>query len=76
MLLTQKKRDGDTIHSRGETCRQRRPHRRTGIKPTGRRAIGIRSILQDLTIGGNFFPLSRRWFRLLGEKPPANRRGV
>ena len=54
-LLTQKKRDGDTINCRGETCRQRRPHRRTGLKPTGRRAIGIRSILQDLTIGGNLF---------------------
>ena len=54
-IVDSKKRYGDTINSRGETCRQRRPHRRTGIKPTGRRAIGIRSILQDLTIGGSFF---------------------
>ena len=43
-------------HDRGSICKQRRPHRRTGIKPTGRRAIWIRSILQDLT---TIFLLSR-----------------
>ena len=43
-----RKRDGDSIKSRVETCRQIRHRHRIGIKPIGRRAIGI---LQDLTSG-------------------------
>ena len=44
------KQDGGSSKSRGETCRQLRHPRQTGIKPIGRRAIGILSILQGLTI--------------------------
>ena len=40
---------------RGPTCRQLRHRRQSGTKPTGRRAIGILSILQALTIGDIFF---------------------
>ena len=44
----------------GATCRQLRHRQQIGTEPIGRRTIGILSILQALTIGG--------------EKPPANRR--
>ena len=36
---------------RGQTCKQLRHRRQRGTKPSGRRAIGILSILQALTIG-------------------------
>ena len=36
---------------RGPTCRQLRYRRQHGTKPSGRRAIGILSILQALTVG-------------------------
>ena len=39
---------------RGPTCRQLRHRRQRGTKPIGRRAIGILSILQALTIGDFF----------------------
>ena len=38
----------------GKPCRQLRHRRQTGIKPIGRRAIGILCILQGLTICGFF----------------------
>ena len=59
---------------RGPTCQQLRHRRQIGTKRTGRRTIGILSILQALTIGEFFSELGQ--FRLPGEKPPANRRGV
>ena len=51
--LTLKEAGGST-KSRGETCRQLRHRRQRGIRPIGRRAIGILSILQVLT-SGDFF---------------------
>ena len=36
---------------RGQTCKQLRHRRQRGTKPSGRRAVGILSILQALTIG-------------------------
>ena len=39
----------------GPTCKQLRHRRQRGTKPTGRRAIGILSIPQVLTIGEQFF---------------------
>ena len=79
------KQDGGSTKGREETCRQLRQgrgptckplrHRRQiGTKPIGRRAIGILSILQALTFGVFFSELGQ--FRLPGEKPSANRRGV
>ena len=59
---------------RGPTCKQLRHHCQRGTKPSGRRAIGIVSILQALTIC-EFFSQSFDRFRLTGEKPPANRWG-
>ena len=41
---------GGSTQSRGETCRQLRHRHRIGIEPIGRRAVGILSILQGLTI--------------------------
>ena len=61
--LTLKQAGGSTM-SRGETCRRLRHRRQTGIKPSGRRAIGILSILQGLTICELF--LNYDQFRLLG----------
>ena len=58
----------------GLTCRQLRHRRQIGTESTGRRAIGILSILQTLTVGDFFSELglvSVAW-----RKPPANRRGV
>ena len=49
MWLTPKP-DGGSTNSRGETCRQLRHRHRSGIESIGRRAVGILSILQDLTI--------------------------
>ena len=44
------KQAGGSRKSRMESCRQLRHRRQTGIKPIGRRAIGILSSLQALTI--------------------------
>ena len=41
---------GGSKKSRGETCRQLRPRQQIGIETSGRRAIGIPSILHGLTI--------------------------
>ena len=69
------KQAGGSTKSRGEICRQLCCRRQTGIKPTGRRAIGILSILQGLTIF-EFFLRVRTSFGCLEKKPPDNRRGV
>ena len=66
---------GDCTDSRGETCRhlrqargptckQLRHRRQRGTKPSGRRAIGILSILQALTTG-DFFLRVRTGFGCL-----------
>ena len=47
---------------RGPTCRQLRHRRQRGTKPSGRRAIGILSILQALTIGDFFSELGQFQF--------------
>ena len=44
---------------RGPTCRQLRHRRERGTKPSGRRVIGILSILQVLTIGDFFSELGQ-----------------
>ena len=41
---------GNSTKSRSATCRQLRDRRQTGIKPIGRCAVEILSILQSLTI--------------------------
>ena len=59
------KKAGGSTKSRGETCLQLRHRRQTGIKPNGRRAVGILSILQGLTVCETFFselrPVSVAW---------------
>ena len=40
---------GGSVKSRGESCRQLRPHQQIGIETSGRRAVGIPSIIQGLT---------------------------
>ena len=67
------KQDGRSTKCRGETCRQLRHRHRIGIKLTGRRAIGILSILQDLTICEIFLRV-RINLGCLEKNPPANRR--
>ena len=52
VLLIRRLDDG-TLDSRGETSRQRRVHRHNGTTLNGKQ-VGIRGILQDLTIGGIF----------------------
>ena len=44
---------------RGPTCKQLRHRRQHGTKPSGRRAIGILSILQALTTGDFFSQLAQ-----------------
>ena len=56
--LTRKQVGGST-NSRGETCKQLRQDRQRGAKPSGRRAIGILSILQALTIDEFFSELGQ-----------------
>ena len=56
---------------RGSTCQKLRHRRQRGIKPSGRRAIGILSILQALTTG-EFFLRVRTGFGCC----PTNRRVV
>ena len=63
------KHDGGSTKSRGETCRQLR---QSGIKPAGRLAFGILSILQGLTICVFFSELGR--VSVAWRRPPANRR--
>ena len=41
---------GGSTKSRGETCRHLRHRHHIGIEPIGRRAVGILSILQGLTM--------------------------
>ena len=62
--LTLQKVEGST-KGRGETCRQLRHRRQSGTKPAGRRAIGILSILQALTIGDFFYSRVRTSFGCL-----------
>ena len=40
---------GGSVKSRGESCRQLRPRQQIGIETSGRRAVGIPSILHGLT---------------------------
>ena len=61
------------VNSRGETRRQRRLHRHNGTTLNGKQ-VGIRSILQDLTIGGSFLLSVVDSFGFLDKKPPENRR--
>ena len=50
---------GDSTDSRLETCRQLRQDRQHGTNLSGRRAIGILSILQALTVGEFFSELGQ-----------------
>ena len=43
--------------SQRETCRQLRPHQQIGTETIGRRGVGIRRILHDLTISEQFFSI-------------------
>ena len=54
-----RKHVGGSTKGRGETCKQLRHRRQRGTKPSGRRAIGILSILQALTIGEVFSELGQ-----------------
>ena len=65
---------GGSIKSRRETCRQFRPRQQIGTETSGRREVGIPSILHALTIREIF--LSQDQFRLPGDKLPDNRREV
>ena len=56
---------GGSIKSRGETCRQRRRRQQIGIEKIGRRAVGIQSIQQCLTIRESFFLRLRTRFGCL-----------
>ena len=59
----------------GPTCKKLRHRRQRGTKPSGRRAIGILSILQSLTTGEYFSELGQVSVALR-KNPPANRRRV